>query len=299
MEGDFSSVVDPEQSVIRVYSNPTAPISAGIVRSVVDQFLGRVAAGATGGQLAVTQLVMNGVISPQQIPAIAQEIGEQAGRQAAEANLIAVESQTLGEEGSGGFDWMGYMAPSMAILFLMFTVTAGGRSILAERDEGTLPRMLVSPSSAVQVLGGKVSGIYLTGLSQVLILIAASGLIFGVRWGDPLAVVLVTLALVAAATGWGMLIAAYTRTPGQANAAGTGMALVFAVASGNFFPRETLPQWLRTVSYVTPNAWGLEAFGELSGMGTLADVVLPIAALLVMAVVLFAVATLALRRQYG
>ena len=31
------------------------------------------------------------------------------------------------------------MAPSMAIMFLMFTVTNGGRSILAERDWGTLP----------------------------------------------------------------------------------------------------------------------------------------------------------------
>lgn len=297
MQGDFSAA-DLEQSVIRVYSNPTAPISAGIVRSIVEQFLGRAAAGAAAGQVAVTQLLRNGLISPQQIPSVAQEIGQQAGQEAAEADLIGLESQTLGGEEGGGFDWMGYMAPSMAILFLMFTVTAGGRSILAERDEGTLPRMLVSPSSAAQVLGGKVFGIYLTGLSQVLILVAASGLIFGVRWGDPLAVILVTLALVAAATGWGMLIAAFSRTPGQANAAGTGLALVFAVASGNFFPRQTLPPWLRTASYVTPNAWGLEAFGELSATGTLTDVVLPILALLVMAAVLFTVATLAFRRQY-
>ncbi|MEJ2209278.1 MAG: ABC transporter permease [Anaerolineae bacterium] len=300
LEGDFSSLTEPEQSVIHVYSNPTAPISAGVVRSVVDQFLGQVAAGATGGELAVTQMVVEGIISPAQIVSVAQQVGEQAGRQAVEANLIAVEGQTQGEEeGGGGFDWMGYMAPSMAILFLMFTVSAGGRSILAERDEGTLPRMLISPSSAAQVIGGKVAGIYLTGLLQVLILVAASGLIFGVRWGDPGAVVLVTLALVAAATGWGMLIAAFSRTPGQANAAGTGLALVFGVASGNFFPRETLPQWLRTVSYVTPNAWGLEAFGDLSAAGSLAGVLLPIAALLVMAVILFVVATVALRRQYG
>jgi ABC-2 type transport system permease protein len=96
-----------------------------------------------------------------------------------------------------------------------------------------------------------------------------------------------------------MLIAAFARTPGQANAAGTGLALVFAVASGNFFPRETLPRWLQTASYVTPNAWGLEAFGDLSTTGTLVDVLLPIAALLAMAAVLFVIATVALRRQYG
>jgi multidrug efflux pump subunit AcrA (membrane-fusion protein) len=38
------------------------------------------------------------------------------------------------------FDVLAYMAPGMALLFLMYTVSYGGRSILAERAQGTLPR---------------------------------------------------------------------------------------------------------------------------------------------------------------
>jgi ABC-2 type transport system permease protein len=186
----------------------------------------------------------------------------------------------------------------MAIMFLMFTATAGGRSVLAERDAGTLPRMLASPTSPAQVLGGKVMGTYTTGVGQMGILLLASGLIFGVRWGEPLAVTLVVLALVAAATGWGMVIAAYARTPGQANAIGTMMALIFGGLAGNFVPRQLLPEFLQKVSYITPNAWGLEAFGALSAGGGLADVVVSSVALLAMAAVLFGVSVAAFRRQY-
>ena len=120
------------------------------------------------------------------------------------------------EEGADAvqFDIMAYMAPGMALLFLMYTVSYGGRSILLERSQGTLPRLLVSPTSSTQVLGGKVIGIFLTGVAQVGILILASALFFGVRWGDPLGVAVLILATVFGATGWGMLITAMARTPG-------------------------------------------------------------------------------------
>lgn len=65
------------------------------------------------------------------------------------------------------FDVLAYLAPGMALMFLMFTVSNGGRSILAEKTQGTLPRLLVSPTSSTQILGGKVFGILLTGAAQM------------------------------------------------------------------------------------------------------------------------------------
>ena len=171
-----------------------------------------------------------------------------------------------GADNSGGFDWMAYMAPSMAVLFLMFTVSLGGRSILAERQWGTLQRLLISPSSAAQVLGGKVSGIFLTGLAQMVILIAFSALAFGVRWGAPVALIVLIVATVFAATGWGALIAAYAKSPGQAMSIGSMMALVFAGWPATLCRARIIREWLQTLSLVTPNAWALEGF-EVAGVG--------------------------------
>lgn len=287
------------QSVIEVYTNPARPVSSAIVQEIVQQFLSRIAAGSAAGRVTVSQMIANGLLSPQEALSKGLEVGERAARAATDTQLVAVAGETASREADAGFDWLTYMAPSMAILFLMFTVSNGAKTLLAERDWGTLPRMLSTPTPTAQVLGGKIGGIYVTGAAQMGILLAASGLIFQVRWGSPLAVVLVTLALVAAATGWGALLAAYARTAPQANQIGSVLALLFGGLAGNFFPREGLPQVVQTASYITPNAWGLDAFGKLTAGGGLTDVVTPIIALLVMALVLFGVAVLTFRRQYA
>ena len=169
------------------------------------------------------------------------------GEQAAQGSTAEIDRAVRGRaDNSGGFDWMAYMAPSMAVLFLMFTVSLGGRSVLAERQWGTLQRLLTSPTSPAQVLGGKISGIFLTGLAQMVILIVFSALVFGVRWGAPVALIVLIVATVFAATGWGALIAAYAKSPGQAMSIGSMMALVFAGLAGNFVPRQNYPEWLQT-----------------------------------------------------
>lgn len=291
---------EPAPGVVELYLNPTRPISGGVVQAIVSQFLQQINAGAAGGQVAISQLMMNQLITPAEAQTLGPVIGEAAGRQSVEGQLISVSRQLQTEnDAANGFDWMGYMAPSMAILFLMFTVVEGGRSILTERDNGTLPRMLAAPLSAAQVLGGKLLGTYLNGLAQVGILIGGSVLIFNIRWESALGVVLTIVSVVAAATGWGALIAAFARSSGQASAVGTALALIFAIGAGNFIARPNLPDWLQLVSFVSPNAWGLEAFTSLTAGGGVSAVLPYLAGMWLMAVILFGLATLAFRRQYA
>lgn len=287
---------DRPQGVIEVYGNPTRPISSGIVRSIVEEFITRLTAGIAGAQVSLTQLVQSGRVSPQDA-AVLQEIGQRASEQAAAARLITLHRETAADAPET-FDWLTYMAPSMAVMFLMFTVASGGRSILTERDERTLPRILTTPTTPAQVLGGKIFGIFLTGVIQIAILVIASTVLFGVYWGALEPLVLVIGAVVAAATGWGTLLAAFCRSPGQANALGSAGVMTFAALAGNYLPRHLLPTWIQQISYISPNAWALEAFAELAAGGTLADVRLHLMALSGMAVVLFIISILAFRRQY-
>jgi len=196
------------------------------------------------------------------------------------------------------FDWFGYIAPSMALLFLMFTITNGGRSILAESEGGTLPRMLITPSSASQVLGGKVFGIYLNGVLQLAVLFLASLVMLQINWGPAQVVIPTILFVVAAATGWGMLIAAFAKTPAQASIMGTAITLVFAIGSGSFFPRQFLPSWLQTLSLISPNAWGIEAFNSIR-LGATAVELLPLwGGMFLMFAILFVISVFTFRRQY-
>jgi ABC-2 type transport system permease protein len=298
-QGDFSLPLKREQGVVEVYASPERPISASIVRSIVNGVLNRMSAAGAAVETSITQLIGSGAVAPQDMWQIGNEIGMRAGGQASQDVLIKLSVQSAGSaNNSGGFDPMAYMAPSMAVLFLMFTVSLGARSVLAERQWGTLQRLLIAPASPVQVLGGKISGIFLTGLVQMLILIAFSAVVFGVRWGAPLALLLLLVATVFAATGWASLIAAYAKSPGQAMSLGSMMALLFVVLGGNFVARQNYPEWLQQIGLVSPNAWALDGFQALSQGGGLNEALLPILALTMMGAVLFAVATMLFRRTY-
>ncbi len=298
---DFSAAIAGDASdepvKIEVYANPARPLSAGVVQSIIDEFMSRLEVGRVSGQVAVTQLVTNGLIAPQNAEAVGQVIGQ---RQAEDLNttLIALQRASASEGAEPVvFDILAYLAPGMALLFLMYTVSNGGRTILAERHGGTLPRLLTTPTTSAQVLGGKLLGIFLTGLAQVGILILASTLLFGLRWGDPLAVFLLVAAIAAGATGWGSLLAAIAKTPAQVSSVGTAMMLMFGVLGGSFGMAFPLPGWLQIIGKATPNSWGLEGFTALGSGGVLADIVMPITALLTMAAVLFTIAVVLFRRQ--
>ena len=195
------------------------------------------------------------------------------------------------------FDVLAYMAPGMALMFLMFTVANGGRTLLAERTQGTLSRLLTSPTTASQVLEGKVLGTYLTGVVQMLILILASTLLFQLKWGDPLAVLVLVLAAVLGAVGWGMLITALARTPGQVSAIGSAVMLSFGILGGGFTNPGSMPRWFTIISKITPNAWGLDGFTTLALGGRLVDILGPVLGLLVMGALLFAIAVLLFNRR--
>ena len=178
--------------------------ASGVIKTILDDFMSQVEVGRVGGQVAVTQLIERGLIRPQDAADHGAAIGAALGG-AGRTQRLAQPSGSPDASGGEpvGFDALAYMAPGMALMFLMFTATNGGRTLLTERAQGTLPRLLVSPTTPTQVLGGKIFGIYLTGAAQMLILIAASTLLFGLRWGDPLGVLVLILAAVVGAVGLG------------------------------------------------------------------------------------------------
>ena len=286
--------VQPEPVKIEVYANPSRPATAGVVKAIVDEFLSRVEEGRTAGITSIAQLMQSGLVDPQDAEAEARSLFQDADP--AESAAIRLKTNQEGAEAIE-FDILAFMAPGMALLFLMYTVSYGGRSILSERSQGTLPRLLVSPTSTAQVLGGKVLGIFFTGVAQVGLLILASTVFFGVKWGDAAGLVVLILAAVFGATGWGMFITALARSPAQVASLGSALMLIFGILGGSFIDPDQMPPLVRTISKITPNAWGLDGFTTLALGGTLPNLVEPVTALLIMGAVLFGVAVVLFSRN--
>ncbi len=279
--------VQPEPVKIEVYTNPSRPTSSGVVKAIVDEFVSRVEEGRTSGMTSIIQLMSSGLLNPQNAESETSGLFQNVSE--TESTAITLKKNTEGAQ-AVEFDLLAYFAPGMALMFLMYTVSYGGRSILAERAQGTLPRLMISPTHTAQVLGGKVLGIFFTGFAQVGILILASSIFFGVKWGDALGVAALILAAVFGAAGWGMVITALARTPAQVGSTGSAVMLIFGILGGSFINLEQMPPLVKTLSKITPNAWGLDGFTTLALGGTLKNLAEPIIALLIMGAVLFGIA---------
>ncbi len=283
-----------------VVGDPGAPVGAAVVRSIVDEFTARADTAVAGVRVGLTQLAGSGAVSPVELPAVGQSMAAAvfADSAASAASVIRVETRNVTATGES-FNILAYFAPAMALLFLMYAVTLGARTLLSERREGTLARMLAAPVSSAQVLAGKIGGIFLGGFIQLAALILLTTLLWQLNWGNPLSVLLLVVAAALAATGWGLLIASLAANAGQITSLGMAMTLLFGILGGSFVPLSDAWPMLDWLSRITPNRWAMDGFMALAAGEGGPSFLVPVAALLVMAVVLFAAAALFFRRRQG
>jgi ABC-2 type transport system permease protein len=178
-----------------------------------------------------------------------------------------------------------FYAAGMAVFFLFFTVQFGISSILDERRDGTLARMLVAPIRRSSVLGGKLLTSVALGALSMVVLAVTTHFLLDVHWGDPLGVALLIGAGVLAATAVMALVATLARTPDQAQAWQSMVALVLGMLGGTFFPVAQAGGLLAALSLATPQAWFLRGIENLAGGASAAAVAGPVAAMLAFAAI--------------
>jgi ABC-2 type transport system permease protein len=154
--------------------------------------------------------------------------------------------------------------PGYTIYGVFWIVSLLTASVLQEKREGTFRRLLAAPLSRAVMLAGKLLPYYLINLIQIAIMLGASRWLFGLSLGrSPFALVTVSLAVAAAATGLGVLVAALVRTEAQAGGLTVLLLLTMSALGGCFVPRFIMPDWLRTLGLLTPHAWALDAYQDL------------------------------------
>lgn len=175
-----------------------------------------------------------------------------------------------------------YFGPAMALFFLFFAVGLGVRTVLAERAQRTLPRLLAAPVPAAVVLAGKALAAFSLGLVSVLVVLAVSSAVLGAGWGSVPAVLALVGAMTLVATALVWVIATFARTEEQAGLYASLAAIGLSLLGGNFFPIGQAPELLRRIALLTPNGQALRGFADLAveadpGLGSVAQPVLVIA----------------------
>lgn len=189
-----------------------------------------------------------------------------------------------------------YYAAAMAVFFLFFAVQFGISSLLNERSEGTLARMLVAPIPRLSILGGKAMTSLALGLTSMVVLALTTRYALGAHWGNPLGVGALIVCAVLAATAVTALVTTLAKTSEQANAWLSIVSVVLGMLGGSFFPVAQAGGLVATLSKITPHAWFLSGLQDLSSGGALSVIVEPVLVLLAIAGACGAMALVRIRR---
>jgi ABC-2 type transport system permease protein len=209
---------------------------------------------------------------------------------------IEVDVTTVGEslfpEELAGF---ALGAQSQLVLFIFLTSLTGAAQLILSRTLGVSRRMLSTSTPMPTILLGEALGRFAVGLFQGLFIVAATALIFGVAWGDPLGAGALVIAFSLVSAGVAMLIGAVADNAEQASSVGVFAGLGIGALGGSMVPPEIFPPVMQTISWFTPHRWTLDGFRELIAGGSIVDVLPQLGVLAAFAVVLLGLATWRLR----
>ncbi len=282
-ESDVQAGAEARMTVLR---NPSSTIGFLVAEAIGRAFTDQVAAGRLSVLTAVR--AAGAPPGPDAVAVLA--------RQAAEDRIPVI----LADAGVGTREITGanYFGPAMAIFFLFFIVGFGARSLIAERQAGTLPRLLAAPVSRLSVIAGKGLAVFVLGLASMATMFIFMGVVFGAEWGDPVALVTLVVVTVLAVLGVTAVVQTLARTEQQADSYGSMVAISFALLGGNFFPIHQTPELMQRLSLITPNGWALRGFTDLVYDDATLTAVLPnVAAVTAFAVVCGGIAFVRARRM--
>jgi ABC-2 type transport system permease protein len=281
----FSARVQASQPAsMQVIGNVDAPISAEVARSIAESY------AADLNRIRLSVATVAGTTPSRQLPpARIEALAAQAAAASAPVAVTDVSAQTK------ELDQKSFFAAGMAVFFLFFTVQFGVTSLLEERNDGTLARLLAAPISRASILGGKLLTSFLLGVISMAVLVAATTLLFGATWGNPVGVTVLVVTAIMAATGIMALIATLARNAEQAANWQSVVAVILGLIGGTFFPVSLAPGVLSKLTFVAPQAWFLRGLGDLRG-GSVSVVWVPALAMLGFAAVTGGLALFRLRR---
>jgi len=149
-------------------------------------------------------------------------------------------------------------------MFVMAGVLGTATVLVSERLRNTLPRILTTPTSVIAFLGGKLMAMMVVGIAQFALFILWGSLVLRVDWGrNPLAVAVMVLVYVFAATGLGVLIGSLCKTMAQASVIASFVTYATSMLAGSWWPIEVSPPFMQQLARAFPQYWAVNGLNKI------------------------------------
>lgn len=229
---------------------------------------------------SIALLIEGGIISGdeesinQAVEQMTAEIFAGQGAAGAEASYIGFSIEKVGEmeeENPANFVISGYL-----VMFVFMAAAVTAETIVRERQNNTLERLLAGSVKRESILGGVFAGTSIRGLIQILIFWVVGILVFKADLGlAPAAVIILSILMVITSSTFAVMLATLVRTQRSAGSLAVVTALILAPLGGCWWPLFLMPRWLQDFAKISPHAWANNGFNKLMLFGADFGAVVP------------------------
>jgi ABC-2 type transport system permease protein len=163
-----------------------------------------------------------------------------------------------------------YFIPGVVVnIITLVTLMLTAMAIVREKEIGTMEQLMVTPIRPMELILGKTLPFVLVGLWDMMLVVAASLLVFHIPFAGNFGLLVVcTLLFLLTSLGAGLFISTISRTQQQAMMT-TGLFFQpFFMLSGFSFPIRNMPVSMQVLTYINPVRYFMEIVRGIFLQGT-------------------------------
>ncbi len=284
---------------VLVLADPVKTIGPAVVQAVLQRLLD----GLSGSKILLntyrSAARAAGVVPDGRVIAGLMQQYQEAAQGGGAA--VAVRAPGAGEDVSAMFRrMMASIFSGLMVFFAFYTGAYTALSLVREHEDGTLARLFTVPVGRARILGGKMLSVVGTVAIQAVVLVVASTLLFGLRWGQAGSSALALVGTVVASSGFGVMLASFIKSTRQGGPV-LGGGLSVAGMLGGLFTQAVpnMPAALSKVALALPQGWVIRGWNMSIAGRSATDMLVPFGVMLLWGAACFAVGVLVFRRRFA
>ena len=264
-QGEADSLAEGTQLPVELLYDPSAQIEYGILQQVLFTSIYQKLGNQQAKQKAVANIKRDyGYLDSASLSSIVKNVEAQFVDSEAGDQIPAIkETPLIIEDKDNNFGLIQAVAGT-GVMMLLFSVAGMGSSLLAEKEEGTLRRLLYTPLGSGDILFGKMLSTTIIAVAQLLVMFVFGWLVFGLDIFLNLpALLLIILATALACASFGILLSAISKSRKQVEAMSTIIILVMSAIGGSMMPLPIMPEFMQKLAVISVNYWSIQGFYDI------------------------------------
>lgn len=269
---------------LEIYKDPGEDLDGKIVESLVESYTKASSSVSGAVKAAYPVFEAQGLNSSVLIPKLMASL---------EASNSSLKESSIS---SNSLSAIQYYSAAMLVMYILFVAMTGTSSIIEEREQKTLLRLMGSSAKRSTIISGKILGFFFIGVFEVLVIILFTKFLFKVDWGSSLpAVALISASMLLASCGIAITIATIFKSSRAVEAFSSPFVMIISFVGGSMFPIYTMPDTMQKIAKLAPNNWALRGYLDVMQGGGINSALTPALVLCSIGIVLLIFGTIKLK----